>query len=401
MCAVPDPDVVMLSVSAMSNSAGRCGSRLRRVPLALVGVALLVMHWWPEQRVRAGTNDFLMVYSGARLVGTPDQFNPARYRQEQIVATGGHGPAWDFVRLPAYALALRPLGGLPYWRAYLLWQALLTAALAGFILAWPVRDRSLLAVACCWSFPLSVGFANGQDDTFLLLLLALAVRSAERKPLVAGLLLSMCALKYHLFLALPVALAAARRWRIFAGAAAGVAGILAVSFAVAGLHWPSYHLALVLSSRINPAVHTMPNLRGITAHLEQGVWPEIALAVSVVAAVAFIAARLDFRTALAAALLGGILVSHHAYPADLSLLIPALFVLTERFSEPIMRYTAVALLLPHWFVLRLPGPPGSLTAGIFVAASMGILGYLVMQARRQREGGLDKEKSLGPRSRGE
>jgi hypothetical protein len=347
-------------------------------------VALLAVYWWPDPRIRSGENDFVAMYAGARLVGTPDLFNPARYRQEQIAAAGWYGSVWIFVRPPAYALALRPLGRLGYREAYLLWEVLLGAALAGFILVWPTRERGLLAIACCWSFPLSMAFAAGQDVTFLMMLCALAVRSAERKPLVAGLLLSMCALKYHLFLALPLALAAARRWRIFAGAAAGVVCIIAVSFAVAGADWPVHHLSLLLSSRVNPKVHTMPNLRGLTANLGQGGWLEIALAGAVLAAVTFIAARLEFKTAFAAALLGGILVGHHAYSSDLSLLIPALFVLTERFAEPVLRYAAVVLFSPHWFLLRLPGSPGPLTVGLFVFASLGILGYLVIQARRSR-----------------
>ncbi|MGE5646233.1 MAG: glycosyltransferase family 87 protein [Acidobacteriota bacterium] len=332
-------------------------------PLALLGIAILAAHFWPERwHVQQGVNDFLGLYAGARLVGSPGQYNPERYKQEQIAATGWFGESLLYTRLPAFAIPLRPLGGMPYQHALRLWLSILVLCAAAFILIWPARDRPLLALACCGSFPLAAALVNGQDVPILLVLIAFALRFAERRPFLAGCILALCGVKYHLFFALPPVLATQRRWRMLGGLAAAGAAILALCFAVAGPGWPAEYLKLVTSGVTNPDVRIMPNLRGLVEGLPHAVAFEILLAGLVVAAACFIAARSGFSVGFAAALLGGVLISHHAYIADLALLIPALLTFAGKFPTMPVRVLCGALLLPVWFLL--PSPVLPLTAPV-------------------------------------
>src|SRR5437762_13554770 len=113
-------------------------------------------------------------------------------------STGFFGESLQFIRPPFYAALLWPLGKMPYRQSYLLWQALCICALLGFILLWRTPCREAAMVACCWSLPLILAFAHGQDLAFLLLIVAASLRIHLKRSLAAGGLLSLCAIKVHL-----------------------------------------------------------------------------------------------------------------------------------------------------------------------------------------------------------
>ena len=101
------------------------------LPAAAAGIAVMLWLWSPVRfEILHGINDFENLYAGARLIGTPGQYDPAAYRDLQLAAAGHTNPSWLFTRLPAFALLLRPLGWLPYRAAYGVWQALSVGALA-------------------------------------------------------------------------------------------------------------------------------------------------------------------------------------------------------------------------------------------------------------------------------
>ena len=80
------------------------------------------------------------------------------------------------------------------------------------------------------SFPLFVGMMNGQDAVLLLPLIAWALRCSERgEDFQAGLALSLCAIKPHLLVLVPLALAVQRRWGVLRGGLAGGAVLFALS----------------------------------------------------------------------------------------------------------------------------------------------------------------------------
>src|SRR6266851_1301694 len=128
---------------------------------ALIG--LLAVFGFFREQLFTTQNEFMSFYAGARFAGTPFLYDKARVDQEQILALGGYGDPFLFGRLPFYATFLSPLGKLSYLVAYRLWQALMFAALLGFIWAFPVTRRRLTLLVCCWSLPLLIVFTFAQE----------------------------------------------------------------------------------------------------------------------------------------------------------------------------------------------------------------------------------------------
>ena len=349
---------------------------------ALAGVTFLVLIWWPSVgKIAAGANDFLAFYAGARLVGTPELYDPAAAARVEHEAAGMTGPALRYIRLPYWAVVLWPLGRMSYPAAYAVFQAVSLAALAGFVLLWP-GNRGAALVACCWSVPVSAAFASGQDVFFLLLWITLAVRWQERRPWAAGMVLALCAAKFHLFLPLPLLLAAQRRWRMAAGLAAGGAVLAALSFAAAGADWPVRLLATLASPAIEPGETVMPTLRGLFAGVPGRTAWEPILAAACLVFLWMAARRADFATGFAATLTAGLLIGRHAYPADCTLLIPAALLVMARAPAPRLRWFAIGLLVPVWYLILMANTP----AGRLVPLGMfTLLACLAAEAFRARQ----------------
>src|SRR5207302_6618345 len=134
------------------------------------------------------------------------------------------------------------------------------------------------------------------------------------------------ATKYHLCVGLAVYLAAGRRWRAMAGAAAGVAAELAASFMLEGPRWVHAYLGALGKSNADLGGFLMPNLRGISSRLPFSPAFEIALSLVALAALWVIVKRSDVHRGIAFALLAGLLVGHHSYTYDVSLALPAVMV---------------------------------------------------------------------------
>ncbi|MCX6626781.1 MAG: glycosyltransferase family 87 protein [Candidatus Solibacter sp.] len=312
-----------------------------------------------------GRNDFLGLYAGARLVGGPDLYDHDAVRNVHLQSIGETGEI-PFVRPPCYALFLRPLGLLPYRTAYAVWATLLAAALAGFTALWPGASSSARWLICCWSLPAFVSLFNGQDVLLLLLWTALAaclVRAG--KPAAAGMVLTLCASKFHLVALVPIVILAQRRWRMAGGVAVGGCVLLALSFAAAGRSWPLRYYAVLTDGRINPSVDHMPNLHSLLGVGRFGLPLQIAAGL-VLAVGLFLVARStsDFAGPLALALVAGVLVGFHGYLSDAALLLPALIAFS---TADYARLPALALITPvPWFLLHLPRPLPALTQLLIV-----------------------------------
>ncbi|HUP02655.1 MAG TPA: glycosyltransferase family 87 protein [Bryobacteraceae bacterium] len=303
-----------------------------RAPLGLaatilactVGLALMFAPVFRAggEKVRMGADDFLPFYAGARLLGTAGLYRPDAVKQEELATAGITGEAWSYIRPPFLAAMVWPLSRLPYRPAHWLWLAARIGAAIGFVLLWPHSPRRETAVACCWFLPLAAALANGQDVPLLLLWVAAAERCYPRRPFAAGLALSLCLAKFHLLALLPVFLWVHRR-RAIGGFLAGAAFLGMFSFVVAGWNWPSAYLAVLRLPQISPSIQSMPNLHGLAL---PPAW-EAALSLVVFAAALWAVAAAEAGLALAVTLLAGILLSYHAYLADLTILLPALLAL--------------------------------------------------------------------------
>ncbi|MEQ1949061.1 MAG: glycosyltransferase family 87 protein [Bryobacteraceae bacterium] len=279
--------------------------------------------------VSRGDNDFAMLYTGAKLVGSASLYDAAAFQRAQREFANVHGEHVLFARLPYYALLWKPLTLLPYATAYRAYTFVNLAALAVFLYWFAPRapwDWRIAYWLCgVISIPVLTAFVSGQDVALLLLIVGGAVLLIRRDSrFLAGVLLSLCTIKPHMFLLLPLLLLARKQWRILAGGAAGGAVLFLISTIAQGWNWPAAYFRLVSESEDSVA-YTLPNLRGlVNALVGESLPTELVLAAAVVVLVALAARKIaDFETAMAAALVGGLLVSHHAYIQDCCLLLAA------------------------------------------------------------------------------
>ena len=340
--------------------------------VALLGLALIFFFMRDSLHyLWSGRNDYLSFYAGGRLVGSSRLYDPQQAQIVQMEATGFFGEALAYIRPPFYAVALWPLGKLPYRESYFVWQVLSLCALGGFILLWRIPDRKAAVLACCCSLPLILAIAHGQDLTFLLLLLAVSLRIYSKRPFTAGLVLSLCAIKFHLFLLVPLLMVGQKRWRMLGGVAAGGALLAAISLAAAGS--PRQYIELLTRGTIAPEAQIMPNFHGLLLGVPNGWIFELLLGIATAGTVWLISRRADFEYGLAAALVGGLLISHHAYPQDCTLLLPALLIILARSSDWRMNYLCMALFTPWPYVILTQGDPLNLVRLAFVALLIGVL----------------------------
>jgi len=201
--------------------------------LSTVGIVAVLLAFWLAMTVptysHGMTNDFASFYIGARLAaaGSLNQIydlktQQAIYRevcpQEYYLS--------PYLRTPFFAVAWQWLAALPLPSAFAVWVAVQWAALLACS-AWAARRFG--SDALIWagmSFPAFAGIAHGQDCMLLLGLCVVVYILAEReREEAAGLVFSLALVKFNLWIALPLLMAAGRRWRMLAGFTAGAAGL--------------------------------------------------------------------------------------------------------------------------------------------------------------------------------
>jgi len=287
--------------------------------------------------------DFPIFYSSARLLGTPDLYSPEAVQRMQRQEIGCQSDAAAFIRLPYFAALIWPFTLLPVGAAFVIWRLLLIAAELGFV-AFFGRSWKWALLVCVWSWPLAWDLDNGQDASFLLLaVMAGAFLLRRGQPFAAGLCFSWCAAKPHLLLLLPLLLAAQKMRRTVAGLATGSAIWLALSFAVGGWTWPAQFLHAIANPLIDPTPLELHNIRGLV----HGWLPaEIALGLTVAAAVWIVARRAPFEIGLAAVLAGSLLVCHHLTASDWCMLLPVGLILGFRAVSAAVKAAAIFLITP-------------------------------------------------------
>ena len=347
--------------------------------IALVLMLALVIN--VRSQTADGLSDFAAFYAGARSLATGDLYDANRLHQIELEHTGKYSPGHGYVRPPFHAVLIWPLSRLPYRSAYLLWNLVLALCIVGFIALWRPPDfwRTLLFTCLC--FPAFATFINGQDVPLLLLWLAVSMKlQAKQKPFAAGVVFSLCAIKFQLFILMPVLLVAQGSRRFTRGLLAGGAVLAAVSFLAAGWSWPRrmYETATKLEFSPNPGL--MPNLHGVLGHLPFGSWLEALVGLSVVVSVWIVARRMSFPYALACSLAGGLLTSYHAYLPDYALLLPACLTIFVSTKVLPLRAVALFLLVPPAHLLVSVGYPTSLPV---VAATVLMVYLMAYEAWRK------------------
>jgi hypothetical protein len=181
--------------------------------------------------------DFIAFWSAARLAlaGQP----AAAYDLSAIAAVhriavpamgGGMIFAWHYP--PTFLLAVLPLGLLSYPTALCAF-VLATAALWAALIRRVATDRRAWIVATAAPAGL-INLLDGQNGFLTAGLAGFALLLLARRPVVAGGLIGLLAIKPHLAVLFPLALLADRQWRCIAAAATTAAVFAAASVAAFG-----------------------------------------------------------------------------------------------------------------------------------------------------------------------
>jgi arabinofuranan 3-O-arabinosyltransferase len=303
-------------------------------------------------------NDFTFYYAAARIGATHgwQSIYDLNLQQSELDAIGSRIRIAELARYispPPVAWLALPLTWLPYPVAYLLWSALLLAALAGtWYLAAPGAGRLRLihlVAALAW-LPVIYALQLGQPGLFVALGVAGSYALLRKhRPFLSGLALGVIVLKPQLGFLLPIALLAGGRFRALAGAAVAIGVLLILS----GLNVGPDGMA-AYAERLSFAADVPVN-RQLTLALIIG---GLGAARLVQGAIAIWALGLVFRLRkrspewmFVLAILGGLLATPYLHLDDL-----------------------VMLGLAGWLYLRIPGQPRWSWAFVFalVLAAEGI-----------------------------
>ncbi len=209
--------------------------------------------------------DFMAYWSTARLVL---EGRPAAAFDESLISAVQHAAVpslpniifpWHYP--PIFLLAIVPLGLLPYpaaLGAFVLGTAVLWASLVRQILP----DRRAWIVAAATPAGL-LNLLDGQNAFLTASLAGFALLWLDRRPVTAGVLIGLLAIKPQLAVLFPLALFAEARWRTIAAAAATVLALVAASVVAFGWEtWAAFlhHLPITQAMANQGAVPwgTMP-----------------------------------------------------------------------------------------------------------------------------------------------
>jgi alpha-1,2-mannosyltransferase len=255
--ATIDPPLRVGAVSAVAPGRG-VRSRLSfyilrgAEALALVAFLSFCVLWVQWQASASGvtklSGDFVSFWT-AGLLALHGHAAAAYHRLPHFALQLGlhHDPGWGYLAFfypPFFLLPCAGLALLNYFPALCLWLA---TSCAGYVAALrALRPHATPEAARAWTlflgYPavmINAGF--GQNGFVSAALLGGAAIWLDRRPVLAGICFGCLAYKPQLGIIVPLALAAARRWRCVLAAAATVAALAATATAAFGVDvWPAF-----------------------------------------------------------------------------------------------------------------------------------------------------------------
>lgn len=354
----------------------------------ILGMAFRSPNGWLHDGHQPMPTDFLGIHAAGRLVadGKPaSAYDWKEMKQAHENAMGRDHPAFfPFPYPPTYlgvAGVLSPLGYVGGAFTFLL------LTLGGYLIVLRAITGSTEKLAYAAASPVTL--LNGyilQNGFLTAGLLGGALFQLQRRPLIAGVLIGLLAIKPQLGVVIPFALIAGGHWRAFASAAATIAALAAASVAAWGVEpWPAFltHMGTAFdAARNDPAcAGKLQTLFGLLAKL--GVSATAALAAQALLAMTSIAATVliwrssaAFELKATALATASLLVSPYLFIYDFPLLIVAQAFLmrhaTETGPDQTETLGLVAINLLILGAMLLPFPPGLIA----------VLGMAALIARR-------------------
>ena len=263
----------------------------------IILLATLLLAWGHYQFVVTpldfANKDFMSLWTGAKAVLR--NLNPydvtvweplrASYGSSWMPDPRAPFPLWTFIFTAPFALFPIPWGAA-------LWLSVSELLLAGIVYGFVRRlrlspiDVGLLILGCAVSIVTLLVLINGQITIFLLLFLSLFLFfERQRRPFLAGLILSFIIIKPNPFIAfvplIGLWLVLRKKWAVIAGGAVGALGLAAISWALQ----PGWVFDW-MNVREKTSVSTItPTIWGLAGDVAGGWW----LPVGVLLAIALVA----------------------------------------------------------------------------------------------------------------
>lgn len=200
--------------------------------------------------------DFMAYWSAARLAlaGRPEGAYDENLigAVQHLAAPSAPGIVFPWHYPPTFLLPVTPLGLLPYAAALALF-VLGTAALWALLARRVLPDRRMWIVWVAAPAGL-INLLDGQNAFLTAALAGFALLWLDRRPIAAGVLIGLLAIKPHLAVLFPLALIAAGHWRSIVAAAITVAAVALASLAAFGwATWAAFLHHLPVSEAMETA----------------------------------------------------------------------------------------------------------------------------------------------------
>ncbi len=350
------------------------------LPIVLGVAFLLFLAYVQRARAIRGENDFVQLYTGAKLAGTPRLYSRTANLATVKETLGFTMDSVVYTRPPFYAALLKPLAWLPYRAAYAVFSLATLVSIVWFVARFS-KECDALPFFAAISIPALAALCGGQDTPFLLVILGVSLQFTRKgRDFAAGLIFSLCAIKFHLFLFLPVLWLVKKRWRILAGSTCGAVFLAGFGVLVCGAGSIGDYLKVLRDPWINPNATGMPNLHGMVAALQGPAWLEMTLVAAVFVAFLWMARRAnEYEFLFAASLVCGLLISFHSGIADDIVVLPALVCVVATCSDPLVRAGTALILTPVPYFLSLAGAPYS---ALFPLSLLALLGMFCIATAR-------------------
>jgi alpha-1,2-mannosyltransferase len=314
--------------------------------------------------------DFVNPYAGsiAALNGDPASvYNIRLQHLREVAIMGGKdfGVLGSFTYPPMYLLIVLPLSMLPFIASWVVFE---TVTLAGYLAVLrriaPIPVGLWLAI----TFPaVIINFMCGQNGFLTTALIGGGLLLLDRWPLLAGFLFGLMAYKPQFAILIPLALIAARRWRVLIATAISAILFAAASLAVFGApSWRAFIGGLAFTRKIvleRGAIDftTLQSIFGAirmwggsvdAAYVFQAV-----VAIYAASAVVWVwQSRRPFALKGATLAVGSLMVSPYVLQYDLVLLaIPIAWLAMEGFEKGFLPYEK-AVLSVAWILPRISLP---------------------------------------------